>query len=171
MRLLYLLLLFAAALVLQSSLAPFLSFGGLIPVLDLPLIVAVHVGVTRGKTNGMLAGLLLGYAQDALSGGIVGLNGFSKICAGFTAGLLREKLFASKASHRLWACFGAVFAGIASKLALLGLFGLPSPGALSLASFGTLAVGTLLVFPASVLLSGLEVRVGVRSAEELSFED
>ena len=171
MRLVYFVLLFAAALVLQSSLSPLLSFGGPVPVIDLPLLVTVHVGVTRGKANGMLGGLVLGYVQDALSGGILGVNGFSKICAGFTGGLLREKLFASKASHRLGACFGAVLTGVASKLAVLGLFGLPSPGVFSIASFGTLAVGTAIILPASVLLSGLEVRVGVRSAEELSFED
>lgn len=171
MRLIYYLALFAVALVVQSGIVPLLLPARFLPAVDLPLLVAIHMAVARGKSSGMFSGLVLGYAQDALAGGALGINGFAKISAGYVGGLLREKLFMRKAGHRLGACFGAVVAGVAAKLAVLNLFSQPSPGVFSGSTVLAVAAGTMLALPLTTALGGLEVRIGVRSADELSFED
>jgi rod shape-determining protein MreD len=46
--------------------------------IDLPLIIIAYAGLQRNSINALLYGTIGGIAVDALSGGMLGANGFSK---------------------------------------------------------------------------------------------
>ena len=165
---LYFALLLVLTLVLQSTVIPFIFPQWLAAGIDLPLVLAAHIAVTWGKIAGMLSGLVLGYFQDALSGGILGINGVGKIIAGFTGGVLREKFFVNSLTHRLGSLFGAITAGVLSKLLILQIFSLPAPPFASLMVVWAITVNTLFALIINSFLERFEMRIGVRVEEELS---
>lgn len=171
MKLLYFPLLFGAALVLQSTAVPFIVPNRLAYGFDLPLVVVIHVALTRGKTSGMVSGLLLGYLQDAMSGGVLGFNGVSKILGGFTGGYLKEKFFVRSMAHRLASVAGAVFLALLSKTAVLALFSQPHSPILSISFFWGLTGNTILALAVHAFLERLESLFGIRAEEELSLGD
>jgi rod shape-determining protein MreD len=154
---LYFALLLVLTLVLQSTVIPFIFPQWLAAGIDLPLVLAAHIAVTWGKIAGMLSGLVLGYFQDALSGGILGINGVGKIIAGFTGGVLREKFFVNSLTHRLGSLFGAITAG-----------SLPAPPFASLMVVWAITVNTLFALIINSFLERFEMRIGIRVEEELS---
>lgn len=168
MIILYHIVLFSLLLVVQSVAVPLVFPQWLANCIDLPLIGAVHVAITRGKRAGMLSGIFLGYFQDAMAGGMLGINGISKITAGYVGGMLREKLFAKDVFHRTGSAFGAVLSGLVSKLLTLYIFSLPAPYIVSLSTMGFVVVNTALILPISSLLDRVESRIGIRGEEELS---
>ncbi|HEY8549588.1 MAG TPA: rod shape-determining protein MreD, partial [Vicinamibacterales bacterium] len=69
------------ALALQTAVVPFIvGRGGSI---DLVLVVVVWTALQFGPAAGLLAGSAAGLAQDALSGGIIGVGGIGKTLVGF----------------------------------------------------------------------------------------
>lgn len=94
-----------AALALQTALASFM-LGGTVAV-DLVLVAVVSVGLTAGRVTGLLAGTIAGLAQDALSGGILGIAGLSKSLAGFLAGVVGTQFIVAQWLPRLVVFFGA----------------------------------------------------------------
>ena len=69
------------ALVLQTYLPLYFNFVGL---LDLPLLIVIYFGLTRrSPISGLLAGAVMGMAQDALSRGPIGLLGSAKTVIGY----------------------------------------------------------------------------------------
>ncbi|UCG37999.1 MAG: rod shape-determining protein MreD [bacterium] len=171
MRLVYFLILGGAALFAQSTVIPFLLPYWLVSGMDLPLIVVVHVALTRGKVHGMMAGAALGYLQDAMSGGVIGINGLAKIVGGFSGGYLREKFFVSSIAHRAGSVAGAVLFSVLSKVVVLSLFAQPRPGLLSPLLLWTFMGNALLALASHSLLVRLEGRAGIRREEELSLGD
>ncbi len=165
---LYFAILLILSLVLQSTVIPFVFPQWLAAGIDLPLVMAAHIAVTWGKVAGMLSGMVLGYFQDALSGGILGVNGIGKIIGGFTGGFLREKFFVNSLAHRLGSLSGAIIAGVLSKLLILHLFSLPGPALASLMVVWAMAVNTLFALIINSFLERFETRIGVRAEEELS---
>ncbi len=137
---------------------------------DIPLVITVHVAITRGKLTGMAGGLLLGYSQDALAAGILGVNGLSKIAAGYTGGLLKEKFFVRSLTNRLIAVLGAVVIATFSKLIILFLFAMPAPPFLSLPFLLAFFTNTALALFGSSALERVEVRIGLRKEEEIHLE-
>jgi rod shape-determining protein MreD len=75
----------AVALALQSTLARYIMPPGI--SLDLGLIVVVFTALSWGPVAGLLTGSITGLAQDALSGGIVGVGGLAKTVVGFVTGV------------------------------------------------------------------------------------
>ena len=171
MRFLYLPLLFGAVLILQSAAVPAILSDRFAYGFDLPLVIVIHVAMVRGKTPGMLAGLVLGYLQDAMGGGALGFNGISKIIAGFMGGYLKEKFFIRNVVHRTASIAGAVFMALLAKIGTYALFGQPGPDLLSSQFFWGLAGNTLLALAAHALLERFETLFGIRVEEELSLGD
>ncbi len=69
------------ALVLQSFLPLYVRMGNL---LDFPLLIIIHFGLTRrNPVLGLLAGALLGMAQDTMTRGPVGMLGSVKTVIGY----------------------------------------------------------------------------------------
>ena len=163
---LYFSVLLILSLVLQSTVIPSVMPAWFASGIDIPLILAAHMAVTWGKVTGMFSGLVLGYLQDALSGGILGINGIGKIIGGFTGGVLREKFFVN--SLGLGSLFGAVTAGVLSKLLILHVFSLPAPPLVSMLVLWAVILNTFFALVINSFLERFEMRIGVRVEEELS---
>ncbi len=98
-------LLFILALVLQTTLASWISFCGVEP--DFVLIFVVVVAISRGPVSGMLWGFFAGFSEDVYSPvEWLGAQTIAFTCVGFGVGQLEEKFL------RL---------NLVSKVALLGL--------------------------------------------------
>ena len=87
-----------AAVTAQTSLA--WSVSGTAVNLDLPLIVVVLAGLSRGPLGGLWTGTAVGFAQDMLSGGLVGVSGFCKSVVGVAAGWAGERLLVTAVWQR-----------------------------------------------------------------------
>ena len=105
------------ALALQTSVLPFLvSRGGNI---DLVLVVVVWAALQFGPAAGLLTGSAAGLAQDALSGGIIGVGGVAKTLVGFMAGVVGSQFIVANALPR----FVVLLAGaVINAFTFLGLY-------------------------------------------------
>jgi rod shape-determining protein MreD len=119
----------------------------------------------------MLSGLMLGYLQDAMSGGVLGFNGVSKVLGGFTGGYLKEKFFMQSVAHRLVSVAGAVLLAMLTKIAVLSLFSQPHPSVISSRFLWGFGGNTLLALTIHAFLERFEIMLGIRSEEELSLGD
>jgi len=171
MRYFYFPLLFVATLIFQSTVIPVILPDWFIDGFDLPLIITIHVAMSKGKIPGMMTGLVIGYIQDAMSGGVLGFNGISKIIAGYTGGYLKEKFFVRSMAHRTTSVAGAVLMAILARVFVLGLFAQPGPDLLSTQVFWGFAGNTLLALLVLALLDRFETAFGIRVEEELSLGD
>lgn len=90
-------------------------------VVDLVLIVVVTAALSLGPGRGLMAGMIGGVAQDALSGGILGVGGVAKTVAGFLAGLIGSQLIVSHAIPRFFVFGGAT---LVAGLCYFGIYGL-----------------------------------------------
>lgn len=171
MRYLYFPVLFALALLLQSSAVPAILPEWFVEGFDLPLIIAVHIAISRGKIPGMMAGAVIGYLQDALSGGVLGINGVSKIVAGYVGGYLREKFFVGSLAHRTAIVAGTVFITLFGKVGVLALFDQPHPPLMSAQFLWGFVGNTLFALFTHALLDRFESYLGIRAEEELSLGD
>ncbi len=171
MRYIYFPFLFGSALILQSNAVPVVLPGWFVDGFDLPLIITIHVAMSRGKIPGIMTGLVIGYLQDAMSGGVLGFNGVSKIIAGYMGGYLKEKFFVRSMAYRTAAVAGAVFMALLAKVAVLALFAQPRPSLFSTQFFWGFAGNTLLGLLIHSLLDRFEAVFGIKAEEELSLGD
>jgi rod shape-determining protein MreD len=105
------------ALALQTTVTPFLfSRGGTV---DLVLVVVIWSALQFGPAGGLLTGMVAGLAQDALSGGIIGVGGFAKTLVGFMAGVFGSQFIVTNALPR----FVVLFVGAAvNAFCFLGMY-------------------------------------------------
>lgn len=106
------------ALSAQATLAWFA--GGARANVDLPLVAVVLAALSGGPMVGLWTGTVAGFAQDVLSGGLVGVSGLSKSLVGLAAGGLatqilvtgvwRRSLILAAATGVHAACFVGVYA-------------------------------------------------------------
>ena len=75
---------------IQTTLLGIFSLAGIAP--DLILIVAVYCGIHSKKSNGIWLAVLIGFFQDCLSGGLLGVNSLSKGLAGLFFCALKDKI-------------------------------------------------------------------------------
>lgn len=87
------------ALALQTAVFPFLLANG--GQIDLVLVVVVWAALQFGPSAGLLTGAAAGLAQDALSGGIIGVSGFCKTLVGFMAGTVGSQFIVTNTLPRL----------------------------------------------------------------------
>ena len=77
-----------AAFVLQTAVLPFTAGEGVTP--DLMLATVATVALLAGTGPAIGFGLVTGLLQDSFSGGLLGMNGFSKPLVAFLAARARE---------------------------------------------------------------------------------
>ena len=171
MRFLYFPFLFGSVLLLQSTVVPALLPVWFIYGFDLPLILVLHIAMTRGKITGMVTGLGIGYLQDAMSGSVLGFNGISKIVAGYMGGYLKEKFFVRSLVHRTVSVAGAVFVALLTRVGVLALFAQPHPSLFSLQFLWGLIGNTFFALLIHNLLELFEKGLRIRVGEELSLGD
>jgi rod shape-determining protein MreD len=111
--------------VAQATIAPALQVGDVIP--DIPLIVVVLLALRRGPEFGCLGGFAAGLLQDAVGGGLLGVQACTKALVGFAIGALGGRLWVTQPLVQVP---GLVLLSVAEGLArflLLKLFHFPAP--------------------------------------------
>lgn len=159
MRTIGIVLVVAAGLVLQTSLTRFTVGGGW--ALDLVLVAVCFCALMWGPAAGLLAGTLGGLAQDALSGGVLGVGGLSKTLVGFLAGAVGQQFIVAQFVPRLLVFVAGTFV---HQLVFWGLYALIDQratvvpwGSVTLQAFVNAAIG-LLVFQIIELAPGFASR-------------
>jgi rod shape-determining protein MreD len=77
-------ILFFPVLLIQITVIPLISIGGVIP--DLLIILLVYYGITQGQIYGSVLGFIYGFLFDIITGSLLGSTMISKTIVGFTAG-------------------------------------------------------------------------------------
>ena len=98
------LLLFLCLILVQTTLLPLLSIGGLVP--DILLIGIIVLGIRQGAVAAIIAGCLIGFVQDAFVTHLFGLSSLTKSCGGFVAGYFSRE----KVKYNLQVTLGVVLA-------------------------------------------------------------
>jgi len=68
---------------------------------DVILALSIHGGMRWGKIGGLQFGGAIGFVQDLLSYGVLGINMLSKSLIGFIVGALREKYISDSVMARI----------------------------------------------------------------------
>lgn len=121
---LYLLAVSGGTLV-QGTVVPALSVGGVVP--DVPVILVVLLGLRRGPEVGCLLGFALGLAEDVLAGGPLGLHALSKAVLGFLSGGLPRWFLVGRPAVPIVAAVLATIVDGALRFTLLQFFHYPAP--------------------------------------------
>lgn len=74
----------------QTTFLEVFSMGGVTP--DLALIFVVYCGIHFQKNGGIGMGVIVGFVQDCLSGGLFGINTLSKGLIGLFFSALKDKI-------------------------------------------------------------------------------
>lgn len=75
--------------------------------LDLPLIVVVYAALQRNSIRAILFGTIAGLAIDALSGGLLGANGFSKTLIAYIVSEIARRVYLDNLLLRIPVIAGA----------------------------------------------------------------
>jgi rod shape-determining protein MreD len=152
------------ALLLQTAALPLFLPAWLLEGFDLPLLLTVHLAISRRRGAAMLGGAALGYLQDALSGsGVLGVNGAALALAGYVGGFLKERFYVATFAQRLGAVTGAVASAVAWRILVRAVFGLAAPSPFSLTPLLTFAISTMGALWGTRILDRLETRLKIRS--------
>ncbi|MGB7069480.1 MAG: rod shape-determining protein MreD [Pyrinomonadaceae bacterium] len=74
---------------------------------DFPLIIIVYAALQRNSINAILYGTIAGIAVDALSGGLLGANGFSKTLIAYVVSELGRRVYMDNLLLRIPVIAGA----------------------------------------------------------------
>jgi rod shape-determining protein MreD len=115
--------------------------------IDFPLIIVVFAALQRNSIRAILFGTISGVAVDALSGGLLGANGFSKTLIAYIVSEMARRVYLDNLLLRIPVIAGACLLDDLVYFGLHRLLGQPPAGdALVTASYsliGTTIVGTL----------------------------
>ena len=75
--------------------------------IDFPLIIVVYAGLQRNSLKAILFGTFAGIAVDALSGGLLGANGFSKTLIAYLVSELARRVYMDNLLLRIPVIAGA----------------------------------------------------------------
>jgi rod shape-determining protein MreD len=113
---------------------------------DFPLIIVVYAALQRNSLRAILFGTFSGLAVDALSGGLLGANGFSKTLIAYIVSELARRVYMDNLLLRIPVIAGACFLDDAVYYGLHRLLGQePSGQFLVVAGYsliGTTIAGT-----------------------------
>jgi len=90
MRRVFIVLVFIATLILQTTILPYLRIGGAMP--DMLLVLVIFTALFYGSLAGGAVGLAVGLAQDLLGGHYFGLGALSCFFAGYLMGCLERRV-------------------------------------------------------------------------------
>ena|SRR5580765_1534405 len=115
---------------------------------DLPLIIVVYAALQRNSIRAILFGTISGIAVDALSGGLLGSNAFSKTLIAYIVSEMARRVYLDNLLLRIPVIAGACVLNSAIYFGLHRLFGqTPSGDVLVTAAYsliGTTIAGTLI---------------------------
>ena len=115
--------------------------------IDFPLIIVVYAALQRNSIRAILFGTISGVAMDALSGGLLGANGFSKTVVAFVVSEIARRVYMDNLILRIPVIAGACILHSAIFYGLHRLFGQPPTGDILVTAayslIGTTIAGTL----------------------------
>ena len=116
--------------------------------IDFPLIIVVYAALQRNSIRAILFGTISGIAMDALSGGLLGANGFSKTVVAFAVSEIARRVYMDNLILRIPVIAGACVVDDLIYVGLHKLFGQPPAGDLLVTGayslIGTTIAGTLI---------------------------
>jgi rod shape-determining protein MreD len=77
--------------------------------IDFPLIIVVYAALQRNSIRAILFGTIAGISVDALSGGLLGANGFSKTLIAYMVSELARRVYLDNLLLRIPVIAGACF--------------------------------------------------------------
>ncbi len=113
------------AAVAQEVFLPPLSLGEVRP--DLFLLLVFFLSLQSSPEGATVAGCLIGLCQDALSGGPLGLRGFSFALVGFLCARLGQAMYTNEPLAQFWLLLGGSLGTGLLTLILLSFFLEPPP--------------------------------------------
>jgi rod shape-determining protein MreD len=115
--------------------------------IDFPLIIVVFAALQRNSIRAILFGTVSGIAVDALSGGLLGANGFSKTLIAYVVSEMTRRVYLDNLLLRIPVIAGACLLDDLVYYGLHRLLGQPPVGdallTVSYSLIGTTIVGTL----------------------------
>jgi rod shape-determining protein MreD len=116
--------------------------------IDLPLIVIVYAALQRDAVRAVLFGAIGGLAVDALSGGLLGANGFSKTLVAFVVSEIARRVYMDNLLLRIPVLAGASLLDDTVYYGLHRLFGqepnMPMVATVAYSLIGTTIAGTII---------------------------
>lgn len=116
--------------------------------IDFPLIIVVYAALQRNSIRALIFGSISGVAVDALSGGLLGANGFAKTLVAYIVAEIARRVYLDNLILRIPVIAGAC---VASQLVYYGLhrlFGQTPAGdpllTIAYSLIGTTIAGTLI---------------------------
>ena len=114
---------------------------------DFPLIIVVYAALQRNSIRAILFGTISGLAVDALSGGLLGSNGFSKTVIAYIVSEVTRRVYMDNLILRIPVIAGACLLNDMIYYGLHRLFGQPPSGDIlvigAYSLIGTTIAGTL----------------------------
>src|SRR4051812_34761358 len=115
--------------------------------IDFPLIIVVYAALQRNSIRAILFGTISGMAVDALSGGLLGANGFSKTVVAYIVSEIARRVYMDNLILRIPVLAGACLLHSLLYYYLHRLFGQPPAGDVMVTAayslIGTTIAGTL----------------------------
>jgi len=115
--------------------------------IDFPLIVVVYAALQRNSIRAILFGTISGLAMDAMSGGLLGANGFSKTLVAYIVSEIARRVYMDNLLLRIPVLAGACLLDDLMYLGLHRLFGQVPVGdplvTIAYSLIATTTVGTL----------------------------
>lgn len=116
--------------------------------IDFPLIIVVYAALQRNSIRAIIFGTLSGISIDALSGGLLGANGFSKTIVAYIVAEIARRVYMDNLLLRIPVIAGASLVQSLIYNGLHWLFGQPPKGDLLVTGayslIGTTIAGTLI---------------------------
>ncbi len=116
--------------------------------IDFPLIIVVYAALQRNSIRAILFGTISGIAVDALSGGLLGANGFSKTLAAYIVSEIARRVYLDNLILRIPVLAGACLLNYVVYYGLHRLLGqTPSGDPLVIGAYSLIATtiaGTLI---------------------------
>lgn len=115
---------------------------------DFPLIIVVYAALQRNSIRAILFGTFSGLAIDALSGGLLGANGFTKTLVAYIVSELARRVYMDNLLLRIPVIAGACLVSETLYYGLHQMFGIESSAdpvlTISYKLIGTTVVGTII---------------------------
>jgi rod shape-determining protein MreD len=115
--------------------------------IDFPLIIVVYAALQRNSVKAILFGTIAGIAVDALSGGLLGANGFAKTLIAYLVSELARRVYMDNLLLRIPVIAGACLLDDMVYWGMHWLLGQPPTGSafviMSYTLIGTTIAGTI----------------------------
>lgn len=151
---------------LQTSFLPLFSWNGISP--DLLLVFSASVAFLYDNRIGAFAGFMTGLLQDLATGGIFGINTFSKLVIGYACGSFSRQVFKEKLLLPIFSAVAVTTINYAIIGALIFLLGYPFDLLLNLwkAFLPMLVLNIIPAYPLYVLAERLQLRFAENKKEQ-----